>query len=232
MIDATKKFQCPHCGREFIRESSFVKHMCKQKRRWDSRGERHVIMAFEFWKIWYKRLGMQKQKNTTLEFRNFMESRWYMTFVKVARHVLNTKIINPYQFLDYLMSNNINVDKWTNETVYHEYIHDINKRESVDVVLERFAKLANTWAHENNENWQDYFRNENVNLIIKNIRNGRISPWILLKSNTAHEFFERCSEEQTAIVDEFLNIKVWQYKMHKNPEDARFVESALNELGI
>lgn len=225
-------YTCEFCEKSFSRESTLMSHLCRTKRRYDSRNDSYVRLGFEAYQTWYKLSGASVNRKKEPDFDEFIRSKFYMAFVKFGRHIIATKLVNPREFIKYVITNRVKLDHWTKDSVYDSYVKDVGRRESIDVALDRFAKLIMQWSEETGIDWQQYFHRASTAEIMKNVRNGKINPWIIFKSNTAYAWFERMTPEQVNIVNDFIDVKSWNAKMHKEKKTAQFVETALEELGI
>jgi hypothetical protein len=225
-------YNCEFCEKSFSKESTLMSHLCRTKRRYDSKNDSYVRLGFEAYQTWYQLSGANINRKKQPDFREFIKSKFYMAFVKFGRHIIATKLVNPKEFIKYVITNRIKLDNWTKDSTYEAYVRDVGKRESVDVSLDRFAKLTMEWSEEAGEDWQEYFAKAPSGDIMKNIRNGKISPWIVFKSNTIYKWFDRISPEQMDIVNNFIDVNSWNAKMRKEKKTAEFVENALEELGI
>jgi len=228
----TDKFQCNFCKREFMRENSLINHICEQKRRWDSKNEQNVRMGFNSWLKWYELSGTAVINNKKYRFEDFMKSKYYLAFVKFGKHIVEAKVLSPELYIKFVIKNKVKLDNWCNEAVYEAYNKDVCKRESVEVALERMVKLMSEWGEEFGEDWTDYFAKVNVNLAVKMIRNGCISPWIVLNANTIYKLFDRMGEEQITMVNNAIDLTAWSYLMKKNEQDRSFVRETLENCKI
>ncbi len=224
-------YPCEFCKREFSNEKRLINHMCEQKRRWTSRNKHHVRLGLQSWLKWYELSGTHLNKKNR-SYKDFMASQFYTAFVKFGRHVADTNMVNPIQFIESVIKNGIKLDDWCKDSVYEQYVRDVCKREDVNTALERQVHLMETWAEENNEEWTEFFKKIHPNLAIKWIRTGRISPWILFNATTAGYLFDRMSEEQIAMVDDFIETPFWKLKMKRNEQDMKFVQETLERYGI
>jgi len=189
-----------------------------------------VQIGFNAWLKWYKLSRTATTKKLTYE--KFMRSKYYLAFTKFGKHVLEVKLLNPEQFIVFVIKNHIKLDDWTKDSVYEFYINDVCKREDVETALKRQVQLMVDWARDNNEDWTNFFEKIHPNIALNLIRTGRISPWIILNSLTIYKLFNRMSEEQIQLVNKFINIPSWKALMLRNKKDAEFVNKILEEYGI
>ena len=227
----TDKFECEFCEKGFVRERTLINHLCPKKRRWFNRDQKHVRLAFNSWLRWYEVTRTTPNKKNR-SYRDFMDSKEYISFVKFGRHVENTKLVNPEQFIDFVIKNGYKLKDWTRDSVFEMYSKQICRNEDVQTALNRFVHLIDQWASENQEEWIDYFKKIQPGTALHCIRTGRISPWVLLNATTADKLFERMSDEQRDIVDDFIDIRLWKIKFRKNPNDVDFARDTLGKYGI
>ena len=223
-------FICNFCGKSFVYEKSFVNHQCTKKKRWLDKDEKYVCMGYNYWLQWLK-ITKSNRLHNNRKYEDFIQMQLYSPFVKLGRHVLETRMINEHMFLPYVVKERIKIDDWCKDGVYEKYVRAIIKKEPVTTVLERHALLMDYWGRENNENWQDFFKNIHPGLVVKWIRTGRISPWILLLSPTAEEMLlHRFSDEQLTIVNKCIDIPRWKIRISRNNDDRKLVEEAIKEV--
>lgn len=225
------KFNCEFCNRDFVKELSLINHSCEKKRRWFSKDEQHVRTAFLAWNRFYE-LNSFGKKRDQLTFQHFINSRYYNAFIKFGKHILDLNAVDPAKFIDYVIKNNIPIDKWSHDFVYEQYVRELVRQESAENALERNIKLMTTWSSQQNEPWYDFFRKVNTNQAVAWIMNGKISPWVLYNVESALEFFERCTPEQITIIKNIAPPGPWKIKFNKNRDSCEFIKSTLKESGM
>jgi len=164
--------------------------------------------------------------------RNFIDSQYYLAFVKFGKHIRDLNALNPAKFIDYVIKNNLPLDKWTHDFVYEQYIRELTRQESGEDALERNIMLMNEWGMQSGEPWTDFFRKVNPNQAVAWIRSGRISPWLLYNVDSAIDFFERCTPEQHSMITEYAPIGPWKIKFNKNRDTCDFIRKTLTESGL
>jgi hypothetical protein len=223
--------ECTFCNRSFQTEKSLIDHSCEQKRRWFQKDEVHVRLAFIAWTRFYE-LGMPYNRKIKKDYREFSNSQYYIAFVKFGRHISESNVIEPQQFIDFVIKGNIPLHKWTHESVLDEYIKTITRQESLEDGLERTIKTMLDWSNKNSETWNDFFRKINPNVSIQLLRTGRISPWVLYNADSAIDLFERCSEEHLNMIKKIAPIASWKIRFNKHANEVKFIRQLLSESGI
>lgn len=227
----TTKFECEFCNKIFVKERTLINHLCEQKRRWTQKDDKHVRFAFNSWLRWYEITGTNRHKKTRT-YKDFMKSSEYTNFVKFGRHIVNTNLVNPNQFIDFVVKNNLRLKDWTKDTVFETYAKQVCRSEDIQTALERFIKLTEKWAEEHDTEWTDFFLQVNTSQALHWIRTGKISPWILYNAMSSKKLFERMTEEQIHYMEDFIDPTLWKGKMAKNKKDTKFVKEILEENKI
>lgn len=224
--------QCDFCKRSFVKELSLINHSCEKKRRWFSRDDPHVRIAFMAWNRFYELNSFGKNKGYSSNFRNFIDSQYYKAFVNLGRHIVDLNAVEPAKFVDYVIKNNLPIDKWTHDFVYEQYIRELTRQESAEDALERNIMLMNEWSMQTNEHWSDFFRKVNPNQATMWIKSGRISPWVLYNADSAVDLFERCSPEQILIIKSCAPPGPWKVRFNKQKDSSDFISNVLRSSGV
>ncbi len=224
---------CEFCKREFHKEISLINHRCEKKRRWFNRDEPISRMAFMAWARFYELNGrLVKQGQKKQSFREFIDSRYYAAFIKFSRQLIELNALEPAKFIDYVIKNNLPLDKWTHDIVYENYVADLIKHEAPEAALARNIELMQQWSNQTGEQWQDFFRRVNVMQATAWIKAGRISPWVLYNADSAEELLNRCSPEQLHIIKDSVKIPQWKIRFIQNKEGADWIRNTLRQAGL
>ena len=228
----TDKFPCEFCKRSFVKEIALINHSCEKKRRWFQRDDPHARVAFMAWSRFYELNTFGKKKEFRTSYRNFIDSQYYIAFTKFGRHIRDLNAISPAKFIDYVIKNNLPLDKWTHDFVYEQYVRELTKQETAEDALERNIMLMNEWSIQTSEPWNDFFRKVNSNQAVSWLKSGRISPWILYNVDSAIDFFERCNPEQLDLIKTYAPLALWKIKFIKNAESCEFIRNTLRANGM
>lgn len=221
-------FECNFCKKQFAKETSIAVHMCEPKRRRQEQHERGVQLGLQAYLEFYKTMqGSSKLKT----FDDFAESAYYKAFVKFGRYCLNTKVINPPRFIDWLLKNNKKIDRWCSDQMYTEYLLYYLKVEAVNDALARAIEWSIDWAEKNNSQPHDCLRYGNTNSICYAITSGRISPWVIYNSESGQRFLNGLLPEQIAMVWPYVDVDVWQKKFTDYLADQEYAKNILQKAG-
>lgn len=220
---------CKFCKKGFSSEKTLSAHMCKKKKRFHDKDIVSCRLGFRAYQTFYK-MTTNAKKPKTIE--DFINSKYYVSFVKFGRFLERDRPIMPEEYTKYVITNSVRLDDWTKDRVYKKYLLDYIKKEPAATALERTITFLEDWAKENNTTYNEFFRTANANEIAFFITVGKISPWVLYLSDTSDTVFEMFNEEHSKMVKDFIDPAVWQKIFSKKEEDVDFVRDILHRAGI
>lgn len=221
-------FKCEYCGNTYKRESTLAKHMCRNKKRYLQRDEQHVKLGLKFFNDWYKRaMGTKKQKT----YEEFMRSQYYGAFVRFGLYVLEARVLAPEKYLEWLINNRTTIDKWGTDSVYNAYLAEQAKRETAERALERYVLHAEKWSEKTGRHWSRYWQEANINVIMHDIKMGRISPWVMLSYEPAKEVLEGLPGEMLNEIADTLDLPYWNRKIAVNKPTVQWIDELLTASG-
>lgn len=223
--------QCEFCQRTFHNEVSLINHSCEKKRRWYKKDDKSSQMGFFAWRRFYE-LNDFNGKKPSNSIKDFINSRYYGAFVRFGKHMIDINAIVPEKFTDFVIKNNLPIDKWTHDFVYEQYVRDLTKKEKPEDACERMLLLMQQWSMQTGNHWKDFFRLINTNLAIQWIRSGRISPWLLYNLDSALDMIDRCTLEQQNMIKEFAPVGPWKIKFQKNKDAVEWIKTTMREAGV
>lgn len=194
-----KKFRCSFCKKSFSKEQTLLTHSCIYRSRYNDRDNPDVILAFSI----YKKI-VDPASNKNIKFDKFIYNNLYTSLIKMVRWVKDNKLYNSQEYIDWLIKNSVNLNNWSKESTYQSFIYNFLQTETPERAVERFVLLAEEWATENNNYWQNVFTEANTNWICHKIQMGIISPWIYLGSESGKNMLTRLNNEQLEMVFSWL----------------------------
>jgi hypothetical protein len=228
METTTKKFECTFCHKEFARENSLAVHVCEQKRRFQERDERGVQLGLQAYLRFYE---TQQGSSRLKTFADFAESAYYRAFVKFGRYCVNTRVISPGRFMDWLLKNSKKIDHWCSDQLYTEYLIEYLRLEHVDDALARAMEYGISWSERNGHPAEDCLRYGSTNGTCHAIVSGRVSAWIIYNCESGQRFLEGISSEQVAMIWPYIDADPWQKKFQDYPADQEYMKEMLNKAG-
>lgn len=224
-----KTYVCNFCNTKFSREKTLLVHVCEQQRRHLARKERHVVLAFETYQKFYQKAQNIKQDKT---YEEFARSSYYNAFVKFGSFVSNVNPLYPDKFIEYVVTSGIKLDHWCRDELYDNYVVNLIKTESVETALERTIKYMIEWADANNAEWNHYFKYANLNRAAYHIKDGKISPWLILNSSNGQNMLKKFDDVQLQMISVVMDIPYWLSKFKKLPADVELVKQVVKESNI
>lgn len=226
---AEQPFQCVHCGKRFMQEKTLMAHMCEPKRRAMQKGEKRVQAGFLAWNRWYE-ISQNQRKPKSYE--DFCKSSYYNAFVKFGSFVTNVNPLYPEKFIDFVIRSGVKLDHWCRDELYDTYLYEMIKIEPVENAVQRTLTTMLEWADANNASWTHYFRYVNTNRLVQHIKDGKISPWVILNCSTGKAALESMNDEQLEMIQLALDIPHWLREFKKRHADVDFVKEVCKESGI
>jgi hypothetical protein len=228
-VDDNIAGQCDHCGRNFVRESSFIKHVCEQKRRWLDREKVGNRIGYGTWKAYYNRHHPGKKST---EYTDFVKSTYYVSFVKFGNYCADINAVNPGAYGVWLVKNKIPIDSWPSDRQYTRYLVDyLRSEDHLDAVKRTIDTLLDLCLVEGIR-VEDSFRYLNSNKLCQLITTGRLSPWVLYQCSSGVEWLSKLNSEQTALIFEYINPERWNIKFRREGDRVVEVKTVLTGIKL
>ena len=222
------QFSCDFCGRGFQRETTMIKHLCENKRRWQDKDLPGNRIGYQAWLEFYKKNTATKKQKTYVD---FTKSAYYLAFVKFGNYCVSIKCINVNRYADWLLKNKIKIDSWCSDTNYTKFIIDHLKSEDPLDAIARSIETTIELAKEAGLQSTDYLRYGNRNRIVHVITTGRISPWMLYQSESGIGLLEDLDESQQRMILDYIHPEQWAIRFKRYPEVVSQVKELLNAAG-
>ena len=225
----TSNYECRFCNKTFVKEKTLSVHMCESKRRYMQKDERRVQAGFYVYNRFYRLTQNSKAEKT---YEDFCKSPYYNAFVKFGSFMSNVNPLYPDRYIDWIIKSSIPLDKWCREELYDKYVLDLIKSENVESACERSVQTMIDWASKNNSQWNHYFLYANLNKITYDIRDGKISPWLLLNSDNGVTVLKKMIDEQLNTISPMIDPGFWSEKFRTQKTDLDFVKNIIKEAKV
>jgi|TARA_B110000240_G_scaffold110126_1_gene123820 hypothetical protein len=225
----SKPYVCEYCNTGYVREKTLMVHVCEQKRRALQKGEKRVQLGYIAFNQFYK-LSAGAKKDKTYE--EFCKSQYYNAFVKFGSFVSNVKPLYPEKYINYVVTSGVKLDQWCREEMYETYAVELIKKEGVETAVERSVNTMFDWAEENNSIWNHYFNYVSANQAVWHIKDGKISPWVILNCKTGKDLLGKFSDEQLSMIYNILDPKHWAVRFKRHPKDVQLVKDVAKESNL
>jgi hypothetical protein len=229
MVLAQQPYICQYCSKGFMKENTLAVHVCEQKRRALAKTERHVVLGYDTYNKFYKISQNARGDKTYAE---FAKSPYYNAFVKFGSFVSNVNPLYPDKFINYVVTSGVRLDHWCREELYDKYVIDLIKTEGVETALERSISHMMSWGEANNAQWNHYFLYVSLSRATYDIKDGKISPWLLLNSASGKAMLKKLSDDQLMAVSAVMDVPFWMNKFKKRPADTELVKQVVKESNI
>jgi len=225
----SKPYICQYCNHGFTKEKTLSVHVCEQKRRALAKGEKHVVLGFDTYNRFYKKTQNSKGQKM---YEDFCRSPYYNAFVKFGSFVSNVNPLYPDLFIDYVVTSGVKLDHWCREELYEKYVLNLIRTENVESALHRSIDHMLKWGDKNNAQWNHYFLYVSLNRAVFDIKDGKISPWLILNCANGKLMLKKFNDEQLASIANIIDLPFWINKFKKYPADVELIRQVVKESKI
>ena len=224
-----KTYSCQFCGNKYTQEKTLAVHICEQKRRYLAKDEKHVNIGYIAFNKFFQ-LTQKLGQNKTYE--EFARSPYYNAFVKFGSFVNNTNPLYPEKFIDYVIRSGVKLDHWCRDSLYETYVINLIHTESVETALERSVAHMQSWATDNNSVWNHYFKYVSTNRSVFDIKDGKVSPWLVLNCASGKEMLANFRDDQLSAIGNIIDPQVWVKKFKTQKFDLDLVRNIVKESSL
>ena len=217
--------KCEYCGKTFKLERTISTHMCEHKRRYFARDEQHVKLGLKFFNDWYRQ-AMGTKKNKTYD--EFSKSQYYTAFIRFGLYVLESRVLYPEKYIEWLIVNKTRLNDWSKDSVYNKYLAEQSKKETPERALERFVLHAQDWSETTGHQWNLYWNEVSMNRMVYDIKMGKISPWVFLSYPPAKERLEDIPHDLLIEVADTIDLQYWQRKIAVNKPTVDWIQEIMD----
>jgi hypothetical protein len=173
------------------------------------------------------------QKSTESKtYSEFSKSPYYNAFVKFGSFVSNINPLYPNKFIEWIVKSGVKIDHWCRDELYEKYIVNLIQTESVETALERSIKHMSLWAEKNNSMWNHYFNYVSTNRAMFDIKDGKVSPWLILNSNSGKKLLDQLDDTQLSAISNIIDPIFWSKKFKSSKQDIELVKQVIKEAGL
>ena len=204
--------------------------MCEQKRRHLQKAEKRVQLGYYAFNQFYKLSTGAKQEKT---YEEFCKSSYYNAFVKFGSFISNVRPLYPERYIDHVVTSGVKIDDWCKNEMYEKYALEFILKEDVTTALERSIQTMLEWASENEPApWNHYFQHASLNRAVWHIKDGKISPWLILNCKTGKDMLSKFNDEQLEMVYRVINPEHWSLRFKRQPNDVQLVKDIAKESNL
>jgi hypothetical protein len=212
-----------------MQEKTLAVHICEQKRRYLAKDSKAAVIGYQTFNRFFQ-LTQGKGQNKTQD--EFARSPYYNAFVKFGSFVSNVNPLYPDKYIDYVVTSGVRLDHWCRDGLYEEYVLHLVKTENVETALERSIKHMTDWAETSNSVWNHYLNYVSTNRAVYDVKDGKISPWLLLNSVSGKKLLGGFNDEQLTAVGSIIDPVFWKKKFHNQFDDVELVKQVAKEANL
>jgi hypothetical protein len=224
----TPKFGCEFCGREFLRATTELNHICQYKHRWLEKDKQGNRIGFQSWLQFYKTTTLRSKIRT---YEDFIKSPYYTAFIKFGNYCAEINAINVPRYIDWLLKNKTKIDTWRSDKLYTKYLIEYLREEDPYDAIHRSIETIIRLAPDEAIQPKDYLRYVNPNKICYTITTGKISPWILYQSTSGTKFLSTLDNDQVKMISDYINPELWAIKFLKEKDTVPHIKELLTTGG-
>ena len=135
----------------------------------------------------------------------------------------------PEKYIDYVVTSGVKLDHWCKEDMYQKYAVEIIKKEGVETALERSVNTMVEWAEDKSAPWNHYFVHVSSNRAVWHIKDGRISPWLILNCKSGKELLSKFNDEQLSMIYHIVDPQHWAVRFKRQTSDVQLVKDVAKE---
>jgi len=226
----SKPYVCKYCNTGYTREKTLAVHMCEKKRRALQKDEKRVRYGFYAFQRFYEKSMNIKNTKT---YEEFCSSQYYNAFVKFGSFLNNVQPLYPEKYIDYVVTSGVKLDHWCREEMYQKYAIELIQKEGVETALERSVTTMMEWAADQEDApWNHYFYYVSLNRAVWHIKDGKMSPWLLLNCKSGKEMLSKFNDEQLNMIFHIVDPSHWALRFKRQPKDVDLVREVVKESNL
>jgi len=219
---------CQYCKKQFVKETSLAVHVCEPRRRRQQQDEPGVRLGFQAYIKFYE---MTQGSARLKSYDDFADSPYYRAFVKFGRYCVDTRVINPEQFMRWVLKQNKKIDHWCSDSVYTEYLSQYLVLENVNDAMARAMEYGLAWSERTGHPAHHCLMHGNANATVHAITAGRVSAWIIYNCASGQEFLGNLDSGQLTMIWPYIDSDTWMKRFADYPADQEYVKAMLNKAG-
>ncbi len=204
-----------------------MKHKCKGRERLDELQSAVGQQAYSLYAEW-----MRVRRMTVPPIENFMESRYFRSFIKFSEYANKTAIPNVLQYVKFMVEQKVDPMLWTNRAMYASYLEWFDNAfppesqfiESLDRLLFMAVDLKVEPAK--------VFEALGSEKLVELVRRRKITPWLLVTSTAFLKWASALDSHERTILTDCVDVGAYSLKLQKRADLAAMFRKATMEVGL
>lgn len=219
---------CPHCGKTFKMESRLLAHQCKEKTRFEIAKTLPGARGYNLYVKWFT-----LQSRGTPSKDAFLVSKYFNAFVEFAKFISRVKMSDPDFYIRSMIRKNFPPEMWRLDATYTMYLESIVYNMPPIEQISKTIRFLDRMCDKAECDYVTLINTMEASELLFFIRQGEITPWILMHSMKIKEvFMDPDHEDEYAALKQLIKPAYWKYKFGKQPDMVRFAKSVVTELGL
>lgn len=185
------------------------------------------VTAWMHYCTWLKAMGKKVPPQT-----GFIASKFYQSFIKFAAFCQSTRLPNVDSYIRHMVTHDIPPVIWTHTAMYEEWIRSTTTEKSPAKLVQSSAMFLCNAAEEHDCDVTDIFAHVTSSEVSQWIRNGDVSPWLLLTSSKFKLWYKDLDEDDKDNMSKVLDVEEWVDKIRSNPNTITRTKAIVIELGL
>lgn len=226
--DRKVAWRCTFCGHDFVSETLFMRHTCKEKRRHEELRSPVGQAAYSAYSHW-----MRCQKHSVPSIESFSASKFYPAFIRFAEFAAKVRLPNVNRFIELMVENGkVPPVLWCRDGVYSIYLKTYDAAVPPRQQLEEGLQVLDDLATELKVPLGDVFQAIGVDTLEDLISRRKVTFWLLMASGRFRQYLLTLSVADKERLQNALNAGAVLERI--NQEEALFREFAaiLKEIGL
>jgi hypothetical protein len=85
------------------------------------------------------------------------------------------------------------------------------------------------WAEDNNNSWNSYFKKVSGSRAMFDIKDGKVSPWLVLNSPSGKDLLSRLDDVQLNSISVVIDPQVWVKRFKSDKADLELVRHIIKQ---
>lgn len=229
MSEAPDGYTCEYCGKVLKRESSFLKHRCKEMIRAEELRSPRGQAAYRFYTYW-----LNTKKRGKHNIKTFGQSKFFSAFYKFVSWSKKVKIPDREQYIRYMVLKDYHPTMWYTNEVYIEFLDWIDRKWTADDHFKQTYKTLRSISVVAECEVNEALFQLHPNEILIYVKARKLSPWVLLKMDAFKTIYKKLTPEQQLHYEQVIRPRHWGtiLKDPNKADDNELIRLAVKEANL
>ena len=220
-------FLCQHCGASFVRKTALDAHNCEAMDRVRAMDTFSGTVAYTLYDRYCTLQGRRPLSRSA-----FATSPNYTAFTKFADIVKSTQI-DTDAFIKTMNHMGMLPKFWTRDDVFSYYVEQVTYKMPVHEAIAVTERTLLSMSREHDCNVADIFDHIDASDVVGLLRQGNITPWVLLNSFKFKDLFEtKATEDDVTMLKSFIKNEYWRFRFINEPDNVAVAKEFVRKHGI